>query len=116
MSNVDAGSAIEGFVLQAYGRMFENKIDRHHPLVTWADASASGRDENFEDTKAKVLTTLAGLQHTLHYDKSANNVKVLNDLGDFEAQLRESQSLTEVGNVIREANVLLDRAVKRENI
>jgi hypothetical protein len=109
MKNDNAGMAIEGFVQQAYGRMFGDKIDRHHPLVAWADYRVAGNETNFAETKANVLTTLAGVQHALHHDKASNNVDVLNTLGDVEAQLRKSKNLTDVGSAIREASELLSR-------
>jgi hypothetical protein len=109
MNDDNAGMAIEGFVQQAYGRMFVNKIDRHHPLVAWADYRVAGSETNFAETKASVLTTLAALQHTLHHDRAVNNVEVLNALGDVEARLLDSKNLTHVGSAIREANELLNR-------
>ena len=64
-------------------------------------------------TKAQVLTPLAGLQHELHHDQAANNIEILNEVGDVESQLRESQHLSDVGIVIRDARAILDRATKR---
>lgn len=113
MSDKNDGLTIEGFVQRAYNRMFANTIEvRHHPLTAWAQATVSGSDTNFAETRANVLTVLGGIQHALHKANVEGNVEVLNDLGDFEARLREAENVQELGETIREADSLLDRALK----
>jgi len=109
MNNDNAGMAVEVFVQQAYSLMFPNKIDRHHPLVAWADYRVAGSETNFAETKANLLTTLAGLQHALHHDRGSNNVDLLNAFGDVEDELRESTNLTDVGSAVRKASELLSQ-------
>lgn len=40
---------IEGFAQEAYRRMFVNKVDRHPPLVAWADYRVAGSETNFAE-------------------------------------------------------------------
>ena len=109
MRNDDAGMAVEVFVQQAYNRMFPNKIDRHNPLVAWADYRVAGNETNFVETKAQLLTTLSGLQHELHHDRGSNNVEWLNAFGDVEDELRASRNLTVMANAVRKASELLSQ-------
>jgi hypothetical protein len=107
MNNDDAGMAVEAFALRAYRRMFPQPIDRHHPLLAWADYRIAGSETNFVMTKDQVLTTLSGVQHTLRGDTNFSNVELLDDLGEIEYELRESKNLADFGRFVRKASELL---------
>ncbi|MFS2004155.1 hypothetical protein ACEN9F_11080 [Duganella sp. CT11-25] len=113
MSERNHGLIIEGFVQGSYNLIFENKIEvRHHPLTSWAQATVSGSQTGFQTTKDHVLRTLNGVQHTLHH--VGGNDELLNELGEFEMRLQESQSVVDLGNTIDEASSILDRAFNRQ--
>ena len=84
MDEKNNGTIIEGFVRGAYGRMFDNPIQvQHHPLTSWAQATVSGSQSNFEDTKDNVIRTLKGVTHTLYH--AGGNDELLNELSEFES-------------------------------
>lgn len=107
MNNDDAGMAVEAFALRAYRRMFPQPIDRHHPLLAWADYRVSGSESNFVVTKGQVLTTLSGVQNTLRGDTNSSNVELLDELGDIEYELRDSKNLADFGRFVRKISELL---------
>ncbi|MGN7496436.1 hypothetical protein [Pseudomonas lactis] len=112
MDEKNNGTIIEGFVRGAYGRMFDNPIQvQHHPLTSWAQATVSGSQGNFEDTKDNVIRTLKGVTHTLYH--AGGNDELLNELSEFESCAEESKTLDELGSAISEARPVLDRAFAR---
>jgi len=112
MNEKNYGLIIEGFVRGSYARMFDNKIDvRHHPITDWANASISGSPGNFESTKEHVLRTFEGLTHTLY--KAGGNDDLLTEFDNLREQLKESNSVGELGEAIDEARPILLRAYER---
>jgi hypothetical protein len=111
--NDSNGLAVEGFVLRAYECMSSNEIDRHHPLVSWAQASVSSSNANFSTTKINIIKTLEGVQYTLHYAKGYT--EILNKLGDFEVLLRASLSHTLPHNSLLQFPQCLNRACSIHN-
>ena len=113
MNDNNIGLDVEKFVQRAYDRMFDNKIEvRHHPVTSWAQATVSGSDAFFSITKANVITTIQGVQHTLAHANAAGNENMLNDLGNFETRLRDAKDVHELGDVIHDVNTLLDQTVQ----
>jgi hypothetical protein len=112
MNDTNHGLVIEGFVQDSYNRMFENKIEvRHHPLTGWAQATVSGSQHNFEETKTNVLRTLEGVQHTLYH--AGGNDGLLNELGGFQTRAEAAKTVDDLGVAIAESRPLLDRAFRR---
>ncbi len=105
------GIIIEGFVQVSYNFIFgKDKIEvRHSPLTSWSQATVSGCQSNFETTKGNVINVFKAVQQTLH--KADGNDDLLNEFGNLESCLQETQDVTELGNLIAEARPILDKAL-----
>lgn len=112
MYEKEYGTVIEGFVQRSYDRMFDNKIEvRHHPLTGWSQATISGNQSNFSETKSNVLRTLEGVQHTLYHERDKN--EVLTELSEFQQRAESAESVDDLGVAIVESRSILDRAFNR---
>jgi len=108
MDDNNYGPTIVGFTLGAYRTMFDVEIDVYnHPLTSWAQATVSREQHNFDETKKQTLTLLNGVHHTLYKQEKDEH---LEELVALEKRLEATTSITALGQEIREASDLLDKA------
>ncbi|AGN82349.1 MULTISPECIES: hypothetical protein [Pseudomonas] len=113
MDDRNNGLLIEGLVQGSYDRMFgPGKVEaRHHPLTSWAQATVSGSESNFQDTHRDLLRTFEAVQSTLY--KEGGNDELLTDLSAVENRLTGATTVDELGTAIIESRPVLDRVFGR---